>query len=59
MNSNWGIVPPLPDRVRDKKEKNKQLAIRGLKALNESGIELISRPDPFLINEPEAEPAPT
>ena len=21
MNSNWGIVPPLPERIRDKKEK--------------------------------------
>jgi methylenetetrahydrofolate--tRNA-(uracil-5-)-methyltransferase len=36
MNSNWGIVPPLPDRIRDKKEKNRLLAERGLEAL--SGI---------------------
>ena len=34
MNANWGIVPPLPDRVRDKKEKNGLLAERGLTALN-------------------------
>lgn len=33
MNSNWGIVPPLPDRIRDKKEKNALLAERGLAAL--------------------------
>ncbi len=33
MNSNWGIVPPLPDRVRDKKEKNGLLAERALTAL--------------------------
>ena len=33
MNANWGIVPPLPDRIRDKKEKNAQLAERGLAAL--------------------------
>jgi methylenetetrahydrofolate--tRNA-(uracil-5-)-methyltransferase len=33
MNANWGIVPPLPDRIRDKKEKNNLLAERGLAAL--------------------------
>ena len=33
MNSNWGIVPPLPDRIRDKKEKNGLLAERALAAL--------------------------
>ena len=33
MNSNWGIVPPLPDRIRDKKEKSQILAERGLTAL--------------------------
>jgi methylenetetrahydrofolate--tRNA-(uracil-5-)-methyltransferase len=33
MNANWGIVPPLPDRIRDKKEKNTLLAERGLAAL--------------------------
>jgi len=36
MNANWGIVPPLPDKIRDKKEKNRLLAERGLEAL--SGI---------------------
>ena len=33
MNANWGIVPPLPERIRDKKEKNAFLAERGLAAL--------------------------
>ena len=34
MNSNWGIVPPLPERIRDKKEKAHLLAERGLAALD-------------------------
>lgn len=34
MNANWGIVPPLSDRVRDKKEKNRLLGERGLAALD-------------------------
>ncbi len=34
MNANWGIVPPLPERVKDKKEKNTLLAERGLSALD-------------------------
>ncbi len=33
MNANWGIVPPLPERIKDKKEKNNLLAERGLAAL--------------------------
>lgn len=33
MNSNWGIVPPLPDRIRDKREKGALMAERGLAAL--------------------------
>ena len=36
MNANWGIVPPLPERIRDKKEKNALLAERGLAALAEA-----------------------
>jgi methylenetetrahydrofolate--tRNA-(uracil-5-)-methyltransferase len=51
MNSNWGIVPPLPDRMRDKREKNKALARRALAALASCGIELITTPDPFLESE--------
>ena len=33
MNANWGIVPPLIERIKDKKEKNTLLAMRGLAAL--------------------------
>jgi hypothetical protein len=28
MNSNWGLVDPLPDKVRDKKKKRELLAER-------------------------------
>jgi folate-dependent tRNA-U54 methylase TrmFO/GidA len=28
MNSNWGLVDPLPRRVRDKREKRRMLAER-------------------------------
>ncbi len=33
MNSNWGIVPPLAERIRDKKLKGQILADRALAAL--------------------------
>ncbi len=33
MNSNWGIVPPLDNPPRDKKEKARLYAERGLEAL--------------------------
>jgi len=33
MNSNWGIVPPLEERIRDKREKQRRLAERALAAL--------------------------
>ncbi len=33
MNSNWGIVPPLPERIRDKKEKGAILTERALRDL--------------------------
>lgn len=33
MNANWGIVPPLAERVRDKKEKTRLMAERALDAL--------------------------
>lgn len=33
MNANWGIVPPLAERVRDKKEKTRLMAERALNAL--------------------------
>jgi methylenetetrahydrofolate--tRNA-(uracil-5-)-methyltransferase len=52
MNSNWGIVPPLPERFRDKREKNTQLARRALEALSHCDMDLIYRPNPFLVEEP-------
>jgi methylenetetrahydrofolate--tRNA-(uracil-5-)-methyltransferase len=33
MNSNWGIVPPLEEKIRDKREKQSRLAERALTAL--------------------------
>jgi methylenetetrahydrofolate--tRNA-(uracil-5-)-methyltransferase len=57
MNSNWGIVPPLPDRIRDKKQKNKLLALRALEAMSASDIEQLPRPDPFPPEEPVVEEA--
>lgn len=33
MNSNWGIVPPLEEKIRDKREKQRLLAERALAAL--------------------------
>jgi hypothetical protein len=47
MNSNWGIVPPLEERIRDKREMARQMAERGLTAL--SGVpdlDLIIPPAP-------------
>jgi methylenetetrahydrofolate--tRNA-(uracil-5-)-methyltransferase len=44
MNSNWGIVPPLPNRVRDKKEKAGIMAERGMAALETvQGLNLLAR----------------
>ncbi|MEO7716415.1 MAG: methylenetetrahydrofolate--tRNA-(uracil(54)-C(5))-methyltransferase (FADH(2)-oxidizing) TrmFO [Capsulimonas sp.] len=44
MNSNWGIVPPLPNRVRDKKEKASIMAERGMAALETvQGLNLLAR----------------
>lgn len=33
MNSNWGIVPPLEERIRDKREKARRMAERAARAL--------------------------
>lgn len=41
INSNWGILPELPERIRDKKARNTQLASRALSAL-----------DAFMVNTP-------
>lgn len=51
MNSNWGIVPPLEERIRDKKEKSRIMAERGLAALS-------TVPDLDLIIPPPAPPEP-
>ena len=33
MGANMGILPPLEDRIRDKKERYRQIAVRGLESL--------------------------
>ena len=33
MNANFGLLPPLPERVRDKKKKALAMAYRALEAL--------------------------
>jgi methylenetetrahydrofolate--tRNA-(uracil-5-)-methyltransferase len=33
MNSNWGIVPPLAEQIRDKREKARRFAARAINAL--------------------------
>lgn len=33
INSNWGILPPLPQTIRDKKQRNLQLADRAVNAM--------------------------
>ncbi len=57
MNSNWGIVPPLAEHIRDKREKARRYAARGLEALEahpELGAEAVSRRPPEVV-EAEAE----
>jgi methylenetetrahydrofolate--tRNA-(uracil-5-)-methyltransferase len=34
MNVNFGLLPPLEKKIRDKKEKNRTLAERALKSLD-------------------------
>ncbi len=36
MNANFGILSPLPTRIKDKKERYKTLAIRALEAIEEA-----------------------
>jgi methylenetetrahydrofolate--tRNA-(uracil-5-)-methyltransferase len=33
MNANWGVVPPLAERIRDKREKGEALAARALTSM--------------------------
>lgn len=55
MNSNWGIVPPLDNKIRDKREKARRYSIRAIEALEghlDFGAEAISR-RPAVISEPQ------
>ena len=36
MGSNMGILPPLPQRIKDKKERYRMTAERGIDALQEA-----------------------
>lgn len=40
MGSNMGVLPPLPERIRGKKERYETMAVRGLKALDDVISEL-------------------
>lgn len=33
MNANFGLFPPLPERIRNKKEKNEKLAMRAIETI--------------------------
>ena len=55
MNSNWGIVPPHAVNIRDKKEKNRRYALRALEALTATGLDLVERPDPFVLEPTDSE----
>ncbi len=35
MGANFGVLPPLPDKIRDKQERYMQLANRGMNSLKE------------------------
>jgi methylenetetrahydrofolate--tRNA-(uracil-5-)-methyltransferase len=35
MNANFGLLPPLPERIRDKRARNAGLAERALAAMRE------------------------
>ena len=39
MNANFGILPPLPERIRDKKERYTALAERSLEILKKTIVE--------------------
>ncbi|CAA7602560.1 Methylenetetrahydrofolate--tRNA-(uracil-5-)-methyltransferase TrmFO [Acididesulfobacillus acetoxydans] len=49
MNVNFGLLPPLPERIKGKREKNARLSARALEALNvflaESGLRAGERDD--------------
>jgi hypothetical protein len=60
MNSNWGLVEPLSERVRDKREKRLRLAERALVDfvdwLARSGVE--PAVDPSALRPAQADSAP-
>jgi methylenetetrahydrofolate--tRNA-(uracil-5-)-methyltransferase len=51
MNSNWGLVDPLPERIRDRRERRERLAARALEELRSwmeaGGIEPVDVPEPM------------
>ena len=44
MNANFGLLPPLPNRVRDKRKKRESLATRALEAMAEFAARLSGVP---------------
>jgi methylenetetrahydrofolate--tRNA-(uracil-5-)-methyltransferase len=40
MNANFGLLPPLPERVRDKRARQTRLAERALAAMHEFARDL-------------------
>jgi methylenetetrahydrofolate--tRNA-(uracil-5-)-methyltransferase len=51
MNANFGLFPPLGERIRNKKEKNERIAMRALEKLrdfSESSANDANRPSPAL-----------
>jgi methylenetetrahydrofolate--tRNA-(uracil-5-)-methyltransferase len=38
MGANFGVLPPLPDKIRDKQERYMQLAQRGMNSLKDFAI---------------------
>ena len=41
MNANFGLLPPLEQRVRDKKQRREQMAQRALEVMRAFAIELV------------------
>ncbi len=44
MNITFGLMPPLEKRIRDKKEKNRQLAARALRAVPQFSSAQVQKP---------------
>lgn len=43
MNANFGIIPPLDQKYRDKLQRNEQYSIRALKEINKYKLSVLSR----------------